>query len=191
MTDWDKQLREIHRDEQWLRDRLSGTSGDPATPDTEAIKDRVRLAVQERWLAENLNDDVPKDLAKRLKATTVAALGERSQLDPTTGSRQAVRGHWRIMAGWGLAAAACLMVYVGIRQVNQHDRGGSVAVAPGDPFSDYQEDDLLVSLTQLSDDFDDLEYSLSDQVGFDTSDFMLDDLLFQMDGVLGDGDGSS
>ncbi|MFQ5462557.1 MAG: hypothetical protein ACE5E5_08015 [Phycisphaerae bacterium] len=191
MTDRDQQLREIQRNERWLHDRLNGASGDLAAPDAEAIKGRVRLALQERWLADELSDDVPQDLAKRLKATTVAALGGRSQLHPTAGMRQGERGRRRIMAGWGLAAAACLMVYMGVRQVNQHDRGGSVAAAPGDPFSDYQEDDLLVSLTQLSDDFDDLDYSLSDQVGFDTSDFMLDDLLFQMDGVLGDGDGSS
>ncbi len=195
MTDREKQRREIERDEQWLTERLGGRSDEAlagfSLPRSEAIKKRVRLEIQEGWLEQNLEDDVPRDLAERLKAKTLAALRERSESSPAKERSKAARGRWRLMVGWGLAAAACLGIYVGVRPVGHDGLGGSVTVLPGDPFGEYQEDELLVSLTRLGDDFDDLEYSLSEQGGFDAADFLLDDLLFEMDRVATDDDWSS
>ena len=106
-----------------------------------------------------------------------------------TGS--SVRRGLRWVGGLGLAAAACLLVYVGL---NRSDGDG--VIASGDSpyasaFEAYREDELADSLLMLEDDLTQLELAYGVSVWADDEDAFMDDFGDEIDAVMSDNPGGA
>ncbi len=186
MTSDEMRDREIEQGEQWLRE----VCADPPAPDVAAIKRNVQVAVQEQWLSHALRDETPSDLEDRTKTRVLAAieaarLGERAEARGVlVGGRLPRVLRWA--GGLGLAAAASLLVYVGL---NRSDVDG--AMASGDSpyasaFEAYCEDELADSLWILEDDLTELELAYGVSVWVDDEDAFMDDFGDEIDAVMSD-----
>ncbi len=139
---------EIERLERWFREVC------PAPPDVErsAIRRRVRVALDEQWLATRLIHDAPPDLADRAKSRVREALRE------TTGSSsriQAVRGRGSRLAWWvggGLSAAAAVGLAVVVLR-SPTESVGAEAVSFVSAFELFDEDGFDGELARLRDVF--------------------------------------
>ena len=109
MTPHDDLMIEIEAGERWLSEVCS----DPPAPNADRIKRCTRLALDEQWLAERLDDRAPADLAERAKGHVGAALaGQRSPRHPLRQEPrfrpQSISLHRRIGAVAAVAAAIML-----------------------------------------------------------------------------------
>ncbi len=112
---------DIERDERWLDEVADDTGGDGKNglchpPPTEAIKQRVRIALGERWLASlpagDSKDDLcpPPELARRVKQRVWAECGRlRDARRPTPAPR---RSAWWVRPAVSVAAAVAAFAFV-------------------------------------------------------------------------------
>ena len=191
MTSDELRDREIEQGEQWFRE----VCPDPPAIDVATIKRNVRVAIQEQWLRNTLRDETPSDLEDRTKASVLAAVeaqrrGERAAEQGIPAGRRVPRA-LRWVGGLGLAAAACLVVYVGLNR-SDVDR----TIASGDSpyasaFEAYREDELADSLWNLEDDVTQLELAYGVSVWADDEDAFMDDFRDEIDAVMSDDPGGA
>ncbi len=171
----EQQLREIEAGEQWLR----SVCIDPPAPDPEWLKQRVRVALEERWLGERPSERPPADLADRTKDRLRKAIAEAQEGPAESPSVAGPRRVYRVVrwaCGTGLAAAACLAMYVGLQRP-------TVTFSPTESFLDYACADFDVSLATFDDELDDLEVALTEASTDAIDDELIDDLLDAVDQV--------
>ncbi|MFQ5414047.1 MAG: hypothetical protein ACE5E6_06270 [Phycisphaerae bacterium] len=70
MSPHDEHMHDIAAGESWLR----AVAPDHGRPDVASVKRRVRVALQEAWLADTLRDHVPPELGDRVKRRVRSAL---------------------------------------------------------------------------------------------------------------------
>ena len=105
MNDAKRQREEVECGEQWL----AGVCERSAEIDPARIKRAVRVAIEEQWLARNLNADAPAGLSTRARHAVREALAGAPRAG-VRGNRRVVRvGAW---IGGGLAAAAAVVLTV-------------------------------------------------------------------------------
>lgn len=182
--------RDLHRDEAWFRERCVDRGG----PNTEALKARVRLAVQEEWLARTVRDQVPGALAARSRSAVRQAVsaerGSTNRADRPAGRRAR---HRRLGPfGWigGLtAAAACVALLIGVRH---RAAQATVDLSYVEAFESFNDDSLTASLARLGDEVGAMDVVVSDLglgeiKGFEWDETGTGELTPQGDRTTGDG----
>jgi hypothetical protein len=182
MTIDDERMAEIAEGEQWFREACM----DLEAPDSVRIKQRVRIAINEHWLAPELGARPPADLADRTKrAVWAAAAAERTgaHAGPTAVAHPRSRSRWiRWAGGLGIAAAACLAAYLGVMESSLRTNGSTLSMLAA--FDEFQPDELSESLDGLSDDLAELELAFDTVSGRDFQEESLDDLIDTLDDLI-------
>ncbi|UCE58186.1 MAG: hypothetical protein JSU63_12160 [Phycisphaerales bacterium] len=182
MTSSDEQKREIEQNERWFRRVCQDSVG----PDTERIKQRVAVELSEQWLKKGLSDEIPTDLAERVKrrlwATLAADRCDAQQKMPALPKRGGARRAYRLAGAFGAVAAACVFAFIGL-----HFAKTDVVKLPvADAFEQYDEDDFLLALADLDDDLTELEISFYSFDAGGGDDYDYDGLLDTIDGLMSD-----
>jgi hypothetical protein len=174
------QQRRIEQQEQWLREVCADTEG----PDVDRIKMLVHIEVNEQWLAQQLHERVPADLADRTRRRVRAILSEGGHPHEKHSGAAAVhpyRHHlFRRLGGVAAAAAACLLVLVSVYRVPP----ASAELSFVDAFERFTDDKLNQSLAVLAEDVDDLEEAFVTRAVEDLDDALYDDLMDAIDGIM-------
>jgi len=110
MTADDNFMSQIENGEQWLRSACD----DPPFSNVDRLKQNVRSAVEERWLADRLGDQSPNGLTERIKYRVRKSIDARPSAAPRGGAvRRAESGaaRWMYWAA-GMSAAAAVLAFV-------------------------------------------------------------------------------
>ncbi len=186
MTPDEQRMREIEQAEQWFRK----VCRDPEPPDADRINRRVRIAINEEWLDRELGEQPSADLTDRAKRrvwAAVAAEKAAAQAPRDLGRRVTfTRRFYQWAGGLGVAAAACLLAYVGFR---------APAVVVSEPsfesliaFHEFHEDELGESLAALADDLTELELAFDALPSMSSDEEMLDDLFDTIEDLMREGE---
>ncbi len=181
MTQPDRMQEDIGRGEAWLA-RVSPPS---PQPDLERIKMRVRIALDEQWLAEQADPIAAADLHDRIRARvadevsgTVVFRGGFVEAGPTHRGRSPARLlRW---AGCVVGLAAALMLCFRLLPGGDEPAAGLSAY---DAFVVYSGQDSLSDEFALVDESL-LELELSDESSYSWVDGELDDLRDDIDSFL-------
>ena len=186
MGNWDDMAREVERGELWLRENLV----DPAPPDHDRIKLRVRVALGEAWLSGSLDESPDAEVIAHAKRGVGMALADAASSDnrhprllpsPLSAGRN-YTGFLRWASGIGLAAAASLVVYVGFYGMN-----GAIPETPMiNAFLTPFADEISSSLRAIDEDLAYVEQELQFGVATDAADVLIDDLNDWVDEVFDD-----
>lgn len=183
MTQSDRMHQDIGRGEEWL----ARVSPPVPAPDTNALKVRVRIALDEHWLAGQADPVAPADLDERIR---VRLSDEASCTDVVRGgfveAGSAPRGRsparlfrW---AGGALALAAALVLSF---RLMPEPGGAAASLSACDAFLVYDSQDLLLDEFALVDEtLLELEYSEDLLFSFSYVDGELDDLREDIDNLL-------
>lgn len=151
----DEQLRhEIQEGEAWLRDVMD----EPPNSNVDRMRRRAEVAINEEWLRQRLNDDVPTDLAHRIKTRVRVELsGTNDELKRLSSSdladtRRAQRVY-RWVGGFAAVAAVCAIAFVGLFRPKRSDVDLSLVTA----FEHFTEDDFAERVEAVWDDLSELE----------------------------------
>ncbi len=182
MTSDEQRMREIEQQEQWFQE----VCRDPEPLDTDRIKRRVQVTINEQWVARELGEPPTgassehglAGLIDRTKRAVRAAVATEKVSRTLTGSRGGgylnARRIIRLAGGIGLAAAACLAVYIGLPEPPA-DAGGP-AFDRLAAFEEFQEGKLGLSLADLGDDMAELELAFNVSGLADVEDELLESL---------------
>ena len=177
MTPEDEMLQEIESGERWL-DKVCQ---EPPPPSADRIKLRVRIAAQEAWLHEQLNDATPSHLAGRTRRTVSAAIGEDLAASASSARR---RNRHRRVAWWagGVAAAAAIVLFAFVGFQN----GGEARSGPSfvEVFEAIGESDWEMAIAALGTDVADLEDELGDAWLAQADDWSLQNIGEAIDSVM-------
>jgi len=179
MSEHDDIKNRIEADQKWLESRI----GDEPAPDVDLIKMRVGIELGEQWLTQQVRDEVPADLADRVKRRVWAEVqGTRVEEYEAAGGRRKGGSTGRFVrwaVGVAGVAAACVFAFVGWPQDRQQRELFSYATA-FEGFSEY-DDGLAVELAMLQEDIVDFEYDSTRPNLSDWDDDTIDDLRDQID----------
>jgi|GEM_PF-6301356 len=150
--DEQKSNEAIQRDEAWLADLCKRTQ----SLDTDLIKQRIRVEINEQWLARKLTDaDSPSRPGQRIRAKVREAIADVSRENKHDSRPMIYRVYW--VAAGTLTIAAMLLLTVGeiLRPPAPRDMA-SDQTEPSyvEAFEQYQGDAWDTSLDELADDLD-------------------------------------
>jgi hypothetical protein len=186
MTSDEQRMREIEQGERWFRE----VCAEPEPPDTNRIKRRVQLAVNEQWLGDQPNGQPPADLADRTKRRVWAAVAAertaRAGLRVPHGGTRLGRRFYQWAGGLGVAAAACLLAFFGLREPLATTEEPTFTLL--EAFEAFQEDELADSLAALEDDLTELELAVDTLSFISDDEEMFDDLLDTVDDLMREGE---
>jgi len=188
VTDEQRQREEIERGEQWF----AGVCGPSAGIDTARIKQAMRIAVEELWLAGQVPQDVPEGLTVHARRAVREALREspcdagdqgrtrRFRVWRWVGERQILRfaqddtRRMRVVRAWawiggGLAAAAAIgLAVIGPRHASPTVHPDDAALNLAVVFEEFQDDEELdQELSELREAFSELDRIVAQDWGED------------------------
>lgn len=147
MTDERTQRERIEQEEQWFSRNCERS----VAVDTAEIKKRIRVEINERWLARELGDDASSDLALRvrshLRTHVVPLSGDAALPDRSSGGR--VYRLCVFAAGALGAAAAVAWIWTGFLQSAPPSVDKAVETSYADAFEQFSTDDFDESLSDL------------------------------------------
>ena len=149
---------ELQQAEAWF----ASVCADQTGPDLDRIKRHVRLAVNEQWLADELDQtsdsNVSADTKLCIRELLANTIGGQQHTPPAvlcdvtpTSLRRTHTMQW--LGAASLAAAACLLIAVAIQRT-ESPAANLVLVSA---FEQYEEDDFTQSIASLDQDLDELE----------------------------------
>jgi hypothetical protein len=144
--------------ERWL-DSIDGPA---AEVDAAAIKQQVRLAVREQWLAEGLVEEERPGLADRVKAAVRATIAAERGPAAHPRARRARIIRWSMWTGLGLSAAAVLALALWpTLNPSGDDAGESIVDVYAAVFAESEPDGLDRELDELRAAFDELDATVA------------------------------
>ncbi len=181
MTSDDELHLALEEGERWL----SRVCHDPTAPKTEDLKQRIRLALNERWLGETLADQPPAELADGVKSSLRAILESEFPSEPHRSV--AMRSRSRIVrlylwAGGMSAAAAAVVLFAVVGPFGLD--AGLLDSSRAEAFERYRDDAITESLAALAEDVSEIEFALDGVPMGDALDNTFDDLLDSIDELM-------
>jgi len=178
--------REIQQAEAWFRSACVDETG----PHIDSIKRRARLAIQEQWVAGQLDETADSNVAGNTKSYVRAFLSHANgqQEQAPTGAALTVSRRTHRMAWLGaasLAMAACLVIAVSLRQTEPPTPSLLLVVA----FEQYEEDDFTQTIASLDQDLDDFEDAWDQSEATVDASGYFEELLDELDGKLNEAEG--
>lgn len=161
----------IARDEEWLRDTLA----EPPGFNADALKQRIRIELNQQWLASELVDEEPTNLLARTKQSVQATLDTASQnkAQSRTQSLRIVR--W---ASSVLATAACVVFVVNAYRHTAPSSEPDISYLSA--FEQYEAENFTESFASLRSDLTSLTTNKT-QDDSDVDDDTFDDLRKSID----------
>lgn len=172
MTPQDDMLREIERNEAWLRE----LSLDPSPPNAEHLKLMTRIVADEQWLERQLAVTPPDSLAGRLKTLVHAT---QRDLDQSSHARRTRR----LVLRWagGLAAAAAIAIFMLSNQATTPQTDDEFAVAG--ILEESNRDEYDITLEALHEDLQELEWGSDGWIALDSEENEFETLWEQIEGL--------
>lgn len=152
VTDERTQSDQIERGEQWFSRRLERS----VAVDTTEIKKRIRIEINERWLAQELGDDESSDLASRVRShlkAHVVPLGHGAAM-PERSPRGRVYRLYLSAAGVVGVAAAIGWIWMGNPHFVPTSAVETAETSYADAFEQFSNDDFDESLSDLGTELD-------------------------------------
>ena len=186
MTSNDELLLALEEGERWL----SRVCHDPPAPKTEDLKQRIRLALNEQWLTEALDDQPPAELGHGVKSSLRAILESELPSEPhrsvAARSRSRIVRFYRWAGGVSAAAAAAAVILFAIVGPFGLDPG-PLESSRAEAFEHYRDDAITESLAALAAEVSEVEFALGDVPISDELDNTFGDLLDSIDELMLEG----
>ena len=191
-SDDDKLAGIVEQQEQWFRD----IAHEPEPPDLDRVKRRARIAINEDWLGGKLGHaSVEGDVSltgltlRTQKRIAVTVAKERLDIAARerNARRRALRGRvLRLTGTIGLAAAACIAIFVGLPRTPTDTRADGFDRLAA--FDAYEEGELTRMLTDLDKELNDLENRFDTVKASTIEEGLYDDLYESIDELSDDGE---
>lgn len=157
VNDDQRQLEELERDEQWF----AGVCERSGEIDSTRIKQSVRIAVEELWLAGHVPNDVPAGLTASARRAVRDAL---TQAPSGAGNQTLIRViRVRTWVSGCLATAAVIgLAVIGSRNLIPSADSNDATMIFAAAFEEFQDDDELdQELSELRDAFSELDQTVA------------------------------